>query len=68
MNIAQILGPTGLIDPVEISRAWWLDLYLQGVLFMVLITDGEPDMEKVMHMVVRGMRWRFAGARRWNRF
>lgn len=53
---------------VETSTAWWLDLYLHGVLTMVLITGCDPDMEKVMHMVVRGLRWRFKGARTWQRF
>jgi hypothetical protein len=53
---------------IETSRTWWLDVYLQGVLIMVSLTGGEPDMDKVLRMIVRGMRWRFAGARRWNRF
>ena len=53
---------------IEISRAWWLDLYLQSVLLMVMLSGCEPDMDKVMRAIVRGMRWRFAGARRWNRF
>ena len=53
---------------IEISRAWWLNMYLQGVLFMVFITGCEPDEQKVLRAIVRGMRWRFSGARRWNRF
>jgi hypothetical protein len=53
---------------VEVRRAWWLDFYLHGVLFVAVVMDCEPDMEKVMNTVLRGTRWRFKGARRWQRF
>lgn len=53
---------------VEVRRAWWLDMYLWGVITVALLMGGEPDMEKVMRVIVRGLRWRFVGARRWNTF
>lgn len=56
------------IAVVEVRRAWWLDLYLHGVVLVAVVMDCEPDMEKVMRVVARGTFWRFAGARRWNTF
>lgn len=53
---------------VEVRRAWWLDLYLYGVLTVALLMYCEPDMEKVMRVAVRGLRWRFKGARAWQSF
>ena len=52
---------------VEFRSAWWLRFYLRGVLFMALTLDLEPDWEKVFRMVLRAMRFRFGGARRWQR-
>lgn len=43
---------------VSIKVAWWLLLYLDGVLLMQAITGLAPDMEKVERMLSRGIRIR----------
>jgi hypothetical protein len=53
---------------VEVRRAWWLDFYLSGVVLVAVLMDCEPDMQKVVHTVLRATRWRVKGAWRWERF
>lgn len=52
---------------VEVRAAWWLELYLYGLITVAMLMDCEPDPAKVMRTILRAMRWRFAGARRWHR-
>lgn len=40
---------------VRVKVAWWVPLYLQGVVAMSILTGREPDEEKVLAWVLRGV-------------
>jgi hypothetical protein len=51
-------SPRAVSLTVSVKLAWWLLLYLDGVLLMQAITGLDPDMEKVERMISRGIRVR----------
>lgn len=41
---------------VHASVAWWLRLYLYGVVLTAWLTGAQPDQEKVMRVAKRAIR------------
>ena len=39
-----------------IKKAWWLPLYLNGVVLVSILTNRDPDWQKVERWVKRGIR------------
>lgn len=55
------------MEKIQVRAAWWLPLYLHGVVFVAAMFGMEPDWGKVHGMIVRSLRFRFVGNRRWHR-
>jgi len=52
---------------IEVRIAWWFNFYVGGLLFFCVLMQREPNLDKLMRVVVRALRWRAAGGR-WKRF
>ncbi len=39
----------------EVRVAWWVPLYLYGVIGMPKLTGRDPDEEKILYWVMRGV-------------
>ena len=44
-----------MIGKLSVHIAWWVIPYLYGVRIMSALTGLEPDMDKVMYWVERGL-------------
>lgn len=40
---------------VKVRIAWWVKPYLRTVLFLCLVFNAEPDMERVRYWVQKGV-------------
>jgi hypothetical protein len=43
---------------IEITLAWWAQPYINVLAFVCAMTGTEPDLDKVEHMVQRGIKLR----------
>jgi hypothetical protein len=41
---------------LEVRVSWWVYLYLRGVAFVCSVTGYDPDMDKVIRWIERGIR------------
>lgn len=41
---------------IKVKLAWWVRPYLKTLSFLCELHDCEPDMEKVMKTITRGLR------------
>lgn len=51
---------------VEYRVAWWFELYLYGLVTAAWLMNAQPDEEKVFRTILRAIKWRFVGTRRWH--
>lgn len=58
--------PYGCVQ-IEVSFAWWFEYYLLGLAFFSVLMDADPDEEKLARTVLRALRIRIPGDRRWRR-
>lgn len=52
---------------IETRLAWWWWPYFWALVLVALTMGAVPDQEKFNRMLARAFRFRFAGARTWQR-
>jgi hypothetical protein len=48
---------------ITVHRAWWLSLYLRGVVLLAVLKGREPNYDKVARVIRRGLSTSIEGLR-----